>query len=899
MPPTYLGQSATPANAQLDTLPQLGGLLGALPATVVAALAAFNVIPVVASAAARDALIPAPIVNMRVERSDTGSRERYDGTDWRAEGVLRSAGPFIATTSKAGFVGDGVNDDSVALAAADVSAVASGGLHELDLSAAPTRVFVNSNLVLNARFRPNSAATARIYVGAGKTLTIADMEAGDYGVFDPTAPGTVVLPNRQVVNPMWGGVIGDNAHNEIPALNFVVASIGDNSTVEFPGHLTMRLDSAWQIAARSGLRFRSRLSPHPNGGNAATFTWNGGVTGAMVQLFSSDHCSIGELFGGFFFNLGSRGAGNYATTAIDIDLTGTNGVTGTRCQVLGNLFNTTNGPVTNAYQVVRISITSAQNQEYHDIIGNVFFTPSDRVGSNITVTIAGGTLGSFQVTAGAPAMDGTYVGRRFRIAGLDTTIATVTDGTHGTLTVAAAGAVTNTPALLGQCYGTGVQIGPSSNSKGHQIAHNSFTGPAKCIYQQNGSHLSFRNNFSSIGDCIVLDNGTEPTNDFYSNMEHAERYVVAGNVHAMPFKVDSSRLGAADHMAPGFGWIQSYNAVYTIQNITVDDPMRLDGGGVAQTFVHNFANFSVYMTSIGNKYNPGITAQQWGLLDATGHVAWPNAGIAILSEAFIGLPSVPFVSGLEGAFTKVSNSANRAAVTGYGEAQGGTPTMIGVRGVGENATGAGSAGILVGVQGEVGTQNIWSVFAAAAYAVRGLLPTVLATGGSLLRASALKAESPAPITGGAHITDCHGVDIDPIAATGITNPYGVRQRGTGDLNVLAGDTAFGTGTSKGAVVGVINISAGGNATPDSSGAEVYRYQMAGAATVNNPLNVKEGRSFMLEMFNNTAGPITPTLGSAFAGGSTAIGAGKWQGRPYVYDATLGKLKPTGPWSGDY
>jgi hypothetical protein len=73
----YLGQTATAANANLDTLPQLPGGVRRLASERRRGAGAFNVVPVVASAAARDALIPAPVVNQRVEQSDTGYRYRY------------------------------------------------------------------------------------------------------------------------------------------------------------------------------------------------------------------------------------------------------------------------------------------------------------------------------------------------------------------------------------------------------------------------------------------------------------------------------------------------------------------------------------------------------------------------------------------------------------------------------------------------------------------------------------------------------------------------------------------------------------------------------------------------------------------------------------------------------
>src|SRR4051812_23232882 len=59
-------------------------------------------IPIVASAAARDALFPAPIANQRVARSDTGYVERYDAplVRWIPEGLMRTAGPVVSAIAK-------------------------------------------------------------------------------------------------------------------------------------------------------------------------------------------------------------------------------------------------------------------------------------------------------------------------------------------------------------------------------------------------------------------------------------------------------------------------------------------------------------------------------------------------------------------------------------------------------------------------------------------------------------------------------------------------------------------------------------------------------------------------------------------------------------------------------
>jgi hypothetical protein len=107
------------------------------------------------------------------------------------------------------------------------------------------------------------------------------------------------------------------------------------------------------------------------------------------------------------------------------------------------------------------------------------------------------------------------------------------------------------------------------------------------------------------------------------------------------------------------------------------------------------------------------------------------------------------------------------------------------------------------------------------------------------------------------------------------------------------------GTIKKAVVGVIDITAAGSAQPNPAGAEVYRYRLAGNATINAPLNAAEGETLTLELLNNTGGAVVVTDGGGvFLGTLPTPGAGKWRTRRYVYDATLSKWKATGADSGD-
>lgn len=165
--------------------------------------------------------------------------------------------------------------------------------------------------------------------------------------------------------------------------------------------------------------------------------------------------------------------------------------------------------------------------------------------------------------------------------------------------------------------------------------------------------------------------------------------------------------------------------------------------------------------------------------------------------------------------------------------------------------------------------------------------------------SAESLEAPGAVGGGGKtIFAFRAKDMGAGFRSGGAATRGFWQDGALDPNKFASQTSFGAGVSLGAVVGVIVIAAGGNATPNAAGAEVYRYRGDGNVTINDPTNPSEGASLILELLNNTAGAITVTLGAAFLGTFPPPGAGKWRTQAYVYDATLAKWKPRGGQSGD-
>lgn len=268
----------------------------AIDAAIIEALAtANNGPPVVADDAALAVRFPAPLNDQLAQVKAAGVLRRYDQAagKWLGEGLTRAAGPVITANSK-GVIGNGVTDDSPFLAAADAAAVASGGRHEIDLAAfnsdgvALTRVYVNSDLTLGAHFRPNSG-TARIYVGAGKTLTInGPFDPGAYAVFDPTMPGTVVWGYQRKFELVWSGVVGDGTADDTAALNFWPRMLPDYSRLRSTVRLRCVLTNTWAWDGdHRGIEIVA-LPSQPDG-QGVELLWRGAYGGSMLYFNHADH----------------------------------------------------------------------------------------------------------------------------------------------------------------------------------------------------------------------------------------------------------------------------------------------------------------------------------------------------------------------------------------------------------------------------------------------------------------------------------------------------------------------------------------------------------------------------------------------------------------------------------
>lgn len=635
------------------------------------------------------------------------------------------------------------------------------------------------------------------------TITInAELEAGDWQCFDFSLGGSIILSSKSVINPMWFGVVGDNSIDEVTALNHLIASIPDYSTVEFPGGITLRLDSTWTIAGRQGIEFRSRVSPFPDGAGSTKFTWGGGAGGTLIKVSSCDTVE----FKRFYLDLGSRGGSNsYADIGIDCDDNGVNGVTGTHCRFSDVIINGTQSPATTWYGF-RLSKTSGNNQEYHQLKGCRVFGTGFVQAENVTGTIPSGSLNVATLSGRIPTLP---VGAQYRVridgagagsasALLDTTL-TVTSSsqgmTVGTLTIAASRPVTAAHASLGQAYGHGVNIGPSANAKGQWIEGCSFVNLARGIWMENGSYYSHKNNFAGCEVNHWLDSGTEPMVDRYSNCEQSRQHLVVTNNFGITVMLESCRFGNQE-LQGDKGWIQLNSGLdFIILNSQFDAPPRMSTGST----IYDFTGFAGRFTAIGNRYTGNPTAQQVGYLGVDNRPISPYYPMVILGDSGLtGMPgAINFWGGLAGSTNAYGTDVAGAHVSTVQTGAGTLPKHIAAVAKAIIRAASNTSDVLVGHQATV----VKDAGGAARYdhkmhMYEALLPIQNTDGYTAAELHGFHVVAPV-ITGGGTSSPV-GLYIEDLRSGGtgsIGKSYGIQQIGTADLNLLAGRNFLGTPNS--------------------------------------------------------------------------------------------------------
>jgi hypothetical protein len=556
--------------------------------------------------------------------------------------------------------------------------------------------------------------------------------------------------------------------------------------------------------------------------------------------------------------------------------------------------------------LVSLSTTAQNNQEYHIVEHNVFQGNSGaQLNDNGTKlgNIASGT--AVFTTDGFAFFDPVLsVGKRIRIdnagapvgplaTALDTTILSIGGGgTIANLAANAGATVTHGPWMYDEGLGSAVKNGSSFNAKRQMIYFNTMHNLRTGITSLAGSIISDMNNFTFNEIDHELLGSSEPSSIFRSNSEASRQHLVTAQ--ADPVTLIGCRM-APYWGKPNGGYIEPFivgfnSGPVSIESCLFDQTPRpgcaiFDLGGAGKfnnilTIRNCRFNFITEAQLFRQYGGGGWTVIREGLKNINGvqPARWMQGNADLLVEAL--------------GVNTAAGFASNAAITGRNRPLNGALDAIGVQGDADSDAVGGNR--LIGVKGRAGKLSTRTQFTTEFVGVEAELPTItgdptaLGTGVSVV----------GPIVASGTLALARGVRIALMKQGGVTAGVGITQEGASDTNLLAGDTSFGSGMVEKATI-YIDISAGGNATPNSAGAMVYRYRMAGAATVNDPLNLVKGRRLKLIMFNNTGGPITPTLGGKFLVGFGAIAAGKSRSRQYIYDDVLDKLEPIGAVSEDF
>jgi len=484
-----------------------------------------------ATTAARDAFYTAPVGEELAWNRQTGFIQRRDAVlaRWLNDGVTGGAGPLVRASSK-GAWGDGAHNDRQALIDMDTAAATVGrgevnaGLYRVDAN-----MSFSNHLTLtdNAVLQPN--------VGVNIDIN-GEFDASLQKHFDLSLGGTVKFTNNKTVTVFYlehWGVVGDGVTDDTAAFNACLAAIPNNAVLRpLPRRKflcgTLVLSGRFQVEIDSGLK-----AGYDDG--VPEILYNGAAGGFPFVLDRCRKCRVTGLNitinrvgheAGTGFLLSGYGTRDYNNVDTGINLGIGSICSITYCKVF-NAFNTD----CQAVDICRYA--TIQNQEYHHVEHCLLFN-GDSFLRFAFISVGAGSV-NFTVT-GVTTLTAGDVGKRIRIlkagavAGgvnraLDTTIATVTDATHGTLTVAAVAAVVGIQSLIGENKGSGIRIGPNSNAKRQTIRDNQCNSWFAGINCLNGGFQAYENSLSVCENAIRISGAAEPTFDVGTNSELCLRQV--------------------------------------------------------------------------------------------------------------------------------------------------------------------------------------------------------------------------------------------------------------------------------------------------------------------------------------------------------------------------------------
>lgn len=416
----------------------------------------------------------------------------------------------------------------------------------------------------------------------------------------------------------FAGIDITGATDSAAGLQAAINGVPDGSTILFPVGCTLKLNSMITVLSRTHLSLIGKplgpnVVPGAAGGDSAAFVWNGPANGTMF-LFKS---CFNPYVCGFRFS---------SNVAVDrflsFDFTGLSSVTGTAPHVFYNSFQT---PGANAnFVAVYISETSTTNMENAIVSWNSFngFGSTSRYSVTGSVSTASSTV---TISSGTSFSAGD-VGKRIRItyatpaghiatdALIDTTISSFTSASAVVLASGnAAFTQSNCTVHVGECFGTGIKVGNSQNSKHHKFDYNISQGCAVVVDVPNGSFSM--NHLNGVFDDIGVRVGGGVVEPCEINFFESEHNMVGISIFgsSVPVMLRSCRM-ANDNQA-GNGYFQLAGIV-NMENC----------GGVSATPSTNQALVAISgassflrLNSKGGTYN--CTPAQFGVLSISGYPA--------------------------------------------------------------------------------------------------------------------------------------------------------------------------------------------------------------------------------------------------------------------------------------
>lgn len=462
--------------------------------------------------------------------------------------------PKVFNVKSYGAAGNGSTDDRAALNNANTAAAVSGGTVYFPVGTyrVASALSFSSNVTLQfdqgALLAPAAAVTVTITGGIAAEPVQIFSGSGAVSFASNTS-----IPIYQF--KWWGTTCNNAASNNATALQAAIDAIPNNSRIEQVQGCTSYLSSTVNITDRFGLYITSGgLDMENFGGSPPTnvgFIWNG-TGGTMWAINHSDRIT----FYGLNFQVAS---GKTVDTFLDWD-----GDPGTHIGTMGRVYrsslNASNGDPNANFVAISISRTTSQNHENFDISYNDFGCSTTRTTLRSS---QGGSLtsGSTTVTCTDCAFVSGDVGQRIRVSYatgiLDTTIQSVTDGTHVVVTgIGATSNQTGCRVHTGTAYGTAIRNGNSFNAKHQQFNYNRVTWCAIGIDVVKGSfdaaHLGgFENDID-----VRVSTTSESSVINFLETEGALQGVNIPSTTGLDLKIINSRISNFRALSNGYYYIQ-------------------------------------------------------------------------------------------------------------------------------------------------------------------------------------------------------------------------------------------------------------------------------------------------------------------------------------------------------